>query len=213
MITVGQTPGLSWLLLGKAAVAAVVFGLASVIFAELTHGLGALFKRTIRWPAMRPFVGGLIVIALALSIGPDYLGLGVVAPHHPERVTIVSSFAPGGAHAWSWWWKILFTAVTLSSGFKGGEVTPLFFVGAALGNTMGRLLHAPIDLFAGLGFVAVFAGATNTPLACTIMGIELFAAGEGELIHSGLVVYLAVACFLSFLLSGHSGIYRSQRVP
>jgi H+/Cl- antiporter ClcA len=78
---------------------------------------------------------------------------------------------------------------------------------------MGRLLHAPIDLFAGLGFVAVFAGATNTPLACTIMGIELFAAGEGELIHSGLVVYLAVACFLSFLLSGHSGIYRSQRVP
>jgi PII-like signaling protein len=127
-------------------------------------------------------------------------------------VCIVSSFQAGGATYLSWWWKILFTTVTLSSGFKGGEVTPLFFVGAALGNAMARLLHAPIDLFAGLGFVAVFAGATNTPLACTIMGIELFAAGQSDLIHSGFVVYLATACFLAYLLSGHSGIYLSQRI-
>jgi PII-like signaling protein len=77
---------------------------------------------------------------------------------------------------------------------------------------MGRLLHAPVDLMAGLGFVAVFAGATNTPLACTIMGIELFAAGQPELIHPGFVVYLATACFLAYLLSGHSGIYLSQRI-
>jgi chloride channel protein, CIC family len=69
-----------------------------------------------------------------------------------------------------------------------------------------------VDLFAGLGFVAVFAGATNTPLACTIMGIELFAAGQPELIYSGFVVYLATACFLAYLLSGHSGIYLSQRI-
>jgi H+/Cl- antiporter ClcA len=162
---------------------------------------------------LRPAVGGLLVIALAWLIGPDYLGIGVNPdPRHPDQVCIVSCFQIGGASWWSWWWKILFTAVTLASGFKGGEVTPLFFVGAALGNVMGRLLHAPVDLFAGLGFVAVFAGATNTPLACTIMAVELFAGGSSDLVHSGFVVYAATACFLAYLLSGHSGIYLSQRI-
>jgi H+/Cl- antiporter ClcA len=203
---------LDWLLLGKVALASVAFGLASVIFAELTHGLNRIFRWVVRSPVFRPALGGGLVIALAFFIGPDYLGLGVNPdPHHPNAVTILSAFHAGGATWWSWWWKILFTAVTLSSGFKGGEVTPLFFIGAALGNTMARLLHAPINLFAGLGFVAVFAGATNTPLACTIMGIELFADQPG-LIHSGFVVYLATACFLAYMLSGHSGIYLSQRI-
>jgi H+/Cl- antiporter ClcA len=204
---------LSWLLLGKVAVAAVGFGLAGVLFAELTHGLHRLFHRFVRRPMFRPALGGVLVIALAYMVGPDYLGLGVTAgPRYPHQVSIVSSFYNGGATSWSWGWKILFTAVTLSSGFKGGEVTPLFFIGASLGNTMARLLHAPIDLFAGLGFVAVFAGATNTPLACTIMGIELFAAGQPDLIRSGFIVYLATACFIAYLLSGHSGIYLSQRI-
>ena len=67
-------------------------------------------------------------------------------------ITIQSCFSAGGATWWSWWWKILFTAVTLSSGFKGGEVTPLFFIGAALGNTVAQAMGAPVDLFAGLGF-------------------------------------------------------------
>ena len=150
-------------------------------------------------------VGGLIVIALAKIVSEDYLGLGVNSNTH--GVSILSSFQPGGAKALSWWWKILFTAVTLASGFKGGEVTPLFFVGAALGNTLARP-HAPVDLFAGLGFVAVFGGATNTPLACTVMGIELFGAG-GEV---GFVVYLATACFIAYLFSGHRGIYVAQRI-
>jgi H+/Cl- antiporter ClcA len=205
---------LSWLLLAKVSIASAAFGLASVLFAELSHALGFAFKRLIPWPALRPAVGAVIIIALAYLVGPDYLGLGVNSdPRQPDQVSIVSCFSSGNARFWSWWWKILFTAITLSSGFKGGEVTPLFFIGAALGNTMARVLHAPLDLFAGLGFVAVFAGATNTPLACTIMGIELFAGSQAQLIHSGLVIYLAVACFLSYLLSGRSGIYRAQRVP
>jgi len=204
---------LNWLLLAKVAIAAVAFGLASVLFAELTHGLQRVFKRVIPWQAFRPALGGAIVIALAFLIAPDYLGLGVKPdPNYPNQVCIVSTFHAGGATYLSWWWKILFTAITLSSGFKGGEVTPLFFVGAALGNAMARLLHAPIDLFAALGFVAVFAGATNTPLACTIMGIELFASAQTDLVHSGLVIYLATACFLAYMMSGHSGIYLSQRI-
>jgi H+/Cl- antiporter ClcA len=94
--------------------------------------------------------------------------------------------------------------VTLAAGFKGGEVTPLFFIGATLGNTLAAVLGAPVDLFAGLGFIAVFAGATNTPLACTLMGIELFG--------SHYAVYFAVACFVAYYSSGHSGIYGAQRL-
>lgn len=207
-------PPMSWLILGKVAIAAMAFGLASVLFAELAHGLHRIYKWIIPWPSFRPALGGLLVIGLVYALGTrDYLGLGVTAdPHHPNAVCILSSFHEGGATWFSWWWKILFTAVTLSSGFKGGEVTPLFFIGAALGNTMARLLHAPVDLFAALGFVAVFAGATNTPFACTIMGVELFMTGQNELLGSGFVIYLAVACFLSYLFSGHTGIYLSQRI-
>jgi H+/Cl- antiporter ClcA len=205
-------PPLDVWLLGKIAVAAVAFGLAGVLFAKLTHGLQGAFRKWIRWPMLRPVVGGVAVIGLAFAVGPDYLGLGVTGdPHVAHAVSIVSCFEPGGAGWWSWWWKLLFTAVTLASGFKGGEVTPLFFIGAALGNTMGRVLHAPIDLFAALGFVAVFAGATNTPLACTVMAIELFATAQRGLLASGFVVDAAVACFLAYLLSGHGGIYAAQR--
>jgi H+/Cl- antiporter ClcA len=106
---------------------------------------------------------------------------------------------PAGA----WAWKLLFTVITLSSGFKGGEVTPLFFIGAALGNTLALVLGAPVDLFAALGFVAIFAGATNTPLASTLLGMELFGAGNG--------LYLATACIIAWRCSGSKGIYSSQR--
>ncbi len=206
-----ETTHLSWPLLGKVALAAVAFGLAGTLFAELTHGLGQVFKKVCPWPLGRPVIGGLIVIGLAHAVGRDYLGLGVHL-NPGAKVSLVTCFQPGGATAFSWWWKLLFTAVTLSSGFKGGEVTPLFFIGAALGNTAGWLLGAPVDLFAGLGLVAVFAGATNTPLACTIMGVELFAGGGSDLVGNGFAVYLAVACFVAYLTSGHSGIYLSQRI-
>ncbi|MCC9607356.1 voltage-gated chloride channel family protein [Blastopirellula sp. JC732] len=204
---------LDWGLTGKVAIAAIFFGLASVLFAELTHGISWTAKRFIPVPWMRPAIGGCVVIALVWLVGTrDYLGLGV-SSHPPDanRICIESCFHVGGAHWLSWWWKLLFTAVTVGSGFKGGEVTPLFFVGAALGSVLGVALGAPVDLMAGLGFVAVFAGATNTPLACTIMAIELFGPGHGELLSSGFVVYAAVACFLSYFLSGNSSIYHAQK--
>jgi H+/Cl- antiporter ClcA len=210
---VATLPRISWKLLGKVSIASAAFGLASVLFAELTHSLTRVFKQAIPWPVLRPAVGGAIVIAMVYLLGTrDYLGIGVTTdPHTPGGVSIVSCFQAGGATPFSWWWKILFTAVTLSAGFKGGEVTPLFFIGAAMGNTLASLLWAPVDLFAALGFVAVFAGATNTPLACTIMAVELFGKQAG-LLGSGFLTYAAVACFISYLLSGHSGIYLSQRI-
>jgi H+/Cl- antiporter ClcA len=199
-----EAPHLNVMLLGKVALASMAFGLASLFFAELAHGLQYVFKKAIPSTIFRPAVGGILVIALVYVVGTrDFLGIGVTSPD-PHAVTILSSFHDGGAFPWSWFWKIVFTCVTIGSGFKGGEVTPLFFVGAALGNVLGAMLGAPVDLFAGLGFVAVFAGAANTPLACTIMGVELFG--------SGYVVYFAVACFLAYLFSGHTGIYLSQKV-
>jgi H+/Cl- antiporter ClcA len=199
----GGTP-VNWWLATEVALASVAFGLASVLFAEMTHGIHHASRRFIKRPFLRPIAGGLCIIALVYLCGTrDYLGLGESAPR-ADAVTIFSCFTPQGAGDWSWFLKLLFTAVTLGSGFKGGEVTPLFFIGAALGNTLGRLFSAPVDLFAGLGLVAVFAGATNTPLACTIMGIELFG--------SQYTIYFAIACFLSYLCSGHSGIYLSQRI-
>ena len=202
-IALSADPHLNASLMGKVLLASVAFGLAAMLFAEVAHGLQTLFKK-LPWPLARPVLGACIVIGLTFILDTqDYLSLGVSSPD-PNAVSILSSFKPGGAHAMSWFWKLLFTCITISSGFKGGEVTPLFFVGAALGNSMARALNAPVDLFAGLGFVAVFSGAANTPLACAIMGIELFG--------SDYTIYFAAACFVSYLFSGHSGIYLSQRI-
>lgn len=197
--------GFSLQMAGKVALAAVAFGLVSVLFVRLTHGLKALWQGALPFELLRPIVGALVLLALVYVLGTrDYLGLGVVSEYHPNGVSIVSAFSPGGADAMSWFWKLLFTAVTLSCGFKGGEVTPLFFVGATLGHTLGRALGAPVDLMAGCGLVAVFAGATNTPLACTLMAIELFGASHAA--------YFAIACVVAYLFSGHVGIYGSQKI-
>ena len=198
-----ERPLVDPLLLLKVVVAGVAFGLTSLVFAEANHRLGALAKKTIAYAPLRPFVGGIGVIALVYLCGTrDYLGLGILSAH-AGAVTIPSLFALP-VHDWSWLLKMVFTVVTLSFGFKGGEVTPLFFIGAALGNALSPILGVPVDLLAALGFVAVFAGAANTPLACTLMGIELFGATWG--------IYIAAACFIAYLCSGHSGIYLSQRI-
>lgn len=105
---------------------------------------------------------------------------------------------------WDFVAKMAFTVASLGSGFKGAEVTPLFFIGATLGNALAPILQMPFPLLAALGFVGVFAGAANTPLACTLMAIELFGAEIG--------VYAVVACVISYLFSGQTGIYRAQRV-
>ncbi len=188
----------------KVIVAGVIFGLASFLFAELTHFIkeksNLYFSR--KW--LIPVVGAILVVGISYLIGSfDYLGLGVTNPSK-DGVSIVSSFSPGGATYFSWFFKLLLTAITLGMGFKGGEVTPLFFIGATLGNTLAVLTGSPVDLFAGLGFIAVFAGATNTPIACTMMGIELFGAEN--------TLYFAVVCFTAYYFSGHSGIYGSQRI-
>ncbi|MDP9081008.1 MAG: voltage-gated chloride channel family protein [Bacteroidota bacterium] len=192
------------LLLGKVIIASAAFGLASLLFAGMVHEIKAVCLKVFKHKWMIPVLGGLIIIGLTFINGkPDYLSLGVDAEYH-GAVTIPSAFNAGGSDTWSWLWKTIYTTVTLGTGFKGGEVTPLFYVGATMGNTLAGLLNAPVSLFAALGFIAVFAGATNTPLACTFMGIELF-GGEYALLF-------AVACFTAYFFSGNSGIYGSQKI-
>lgn len=190
-------------LLSKVIAASIAFGLASYLFSFTVHRVKHVFSRffTISW--FIPIAGGLLIIGLTCLLGKsDYLSLGVDA-EYPGAITIPSAFTQGGADTWSWLWKTVYTTLTLGTGFKGGEVTPLFYIGATLGNTMSGLLHAPVSLFAALGFIAVFAGATNTPLACTMMGIELFG--------SEYTLFFAVACFTAYFFSGHAGIYSAQR--
>lgn len=192
------------ILIFKIILAAVVFGLASYLFATMVHRIKAVFNMFFKVTWLIPFFGGITIILLTFLVGkPDYLSLGI-NPEYQGAVTVVSAFKAGGADMFSWLWKTVFTTVTLGTGFKGGEVTPLFYIGATLGNSLASLMDAPIGLFAALGFIAVFAGATNTPLACTFMGVELFGGQY--------VLFFAIACFTAYFFSGHSGIYGSQRI-
>ena len=188
----------------KVILAAVLFGMVSRLFSVLLHGIKALSNQYISSKYLIPFIGGCAIIVLSYVVGTtDFLGLGVTTPSG-SGASIVNAFHSGQLHDFDWLWKLLFTTITLGMGFKGGEVTPLFFIGAALGNTLAVWMGAPIDLMAALGFIAVFAAATNTPLACTIMGVELFGGTH--------LLYYALACFVAYYFSGQSGIYASQKV-
>ncbi len=192
------------LLLLKVIVAGILFGLAGFSFSQLSHFIKNKTNQLVKIKWLIPVIGAVLIIVISYLLGSfDYLGLGVTNPN-TGGVSILSAFNKGGAGYFSWFWKLLLTAITLGMGFKGGEVTPLFFIGATLGNVLATISGVPVDLLAGLGFIAVFAGATNTPLACTLMGIELFGSEN--------IIYYAVACFTAYYFSGHSGIYQSQRL-
>ncbi len=195
--TVGSVPALTPLMWALILFAGVLFAVAAVAFGELTEAVAHVAREHVKNPLARPALGGIVVIALTYLVqSREYLGLSLPL--------IERSFTPGGVVFWAFALKLLFTSVTLGTGFKGGEVTPLFGIGATLGSAFARLTHQPTGFFAALGFAAVFAGAANTPLACVLMGIELFGAG--------MAVPLMTVCLLAYLLSGHRGIYGSQRI-
>ncbi len=181
-------PQLLW-----ALAAGICFGLAGMLFSNATHFWSALFKKIIKYPPLRPLIGGIFIAVAVWAVGTRWIGLGI-----PVIVESFQHQLPFG----DFLLKILFTSFTLGAGFKGGEVTPLFFTGAALGSALTLFIPLPVALLAGMGFVAVFSGATNTPIACTLMGIELFGADAG--------VFIGIACVTAYLFSGHTGIYGEQ---
>lgn len=181
---------LLWVLL-----AAVLFGLSALSFNYLKKGFVLLFKKVIKFPPLRPFFGGVVLLAAVLIMdSTKFLGLGIPtieAAFHTQE-TIYTALI-----------KIIFTAFTLGAGFKGGEATPLFFIGATLGSALILFIPLPISLLAGLGFIAVFAGSTNTPIACVAMGAELFGIAA--------LPYYIIVCLIAFLITGNTSVYSQQR--
>ncbi|RRA50430.1 chloride channel protein [Acidipila sp. EB88] len=179
-----------------AITAGICFGLTAMLFAKTTHAISHWFKKHIAWGPARPLLGGALVAAAVFAAHTTrYVGLGI-----PTIVASFTSRLPWYAFAA----KFGFTALTLGAGFKGGEVTPLFFIGSTLGNALSHWLPLPSSLLAAMGFVGVFAGAANTPISSSLMAVELFGPEAGS--------FAAIACVVSYLFSGHSGIYHAQRV-
>lgn len=181
---------LKWILVG------IIVAIVAVAFVELTHRIRSSLE--VRVPALwlRMFFGGAAVVAGWQLLGTsDYLGLGIPFITH----SFVEP-APGYAFAL----KLLFTAVTLGCGFLGGEVTPLFFIGAALGSSLAGPLGLPLALTAGVCMAAMFAAASNTPLALSIMAVELLGAS--------VFPHVAVVSVVAYLMTGHRSVYPSQRL-
>jgi len=196
---------LSPLFLGKAFCAAIGFGVCAKVFARFAHFTQKAYETYIPIWWMRPAIGALLVLGISFLLQTkDYLGLGVWSPE-AGAVTLQTAFNPDGCSHWSWFWKLLLTTLTLGAGFKGGEVTPLFFIGATLGNTLAVLLGAPVDVFAALGFVCVFCAAAHTPLTGLFLGAELFGIQRAPLFLG--------ACLAAHLVCGSAQLYSAQRHP
>ncbi len=194
--TIATLPEMNGIYLLWTIGAGILFGLAALLFSRTAHFWNRLFSKYIPYAPIRPLIGGTVLAIILFFIGTTkYIGLGV-----PE---IVKAFSTPN-ESYDFLLKILFTGFTLGAGFKGGEVTPLFFVGATLGSALSVVIPLPIALLAGMGFVAVFSGATHTPIACTVMGMELFGI-EG-------CIFIGIACVVAYFASGSIGIYHSQIV-
>ena len=177
-------------------VLAILCALVSILFCRGLHITEHLAARLVKNSYLRAAAGGVVIIALTLLLGTtDYNGAGM---------DVIQRALNGQANGWAWLLKLLFTAITIGCGFKGGEVVPSFFVGAAFGCWMGTLLGLPPAFAAAIGLVAVFCGAVNCPIASVVLSVELFGA-EGML-------YFAMACAISYVLSGYCGLYSSQTI-
>jgi H+/Cl- antiporter ClcA len=185
----------NWATGGRVAAFGLIAGLVALLFVQLTHTVKKVGAKYISWHPARPLVGGIILAVLVLACGwRDYQGLSIP----------LALEAMNGSVAGQWGTKLLLTSLTIGSGFVGGEFIPLFVIGALAGASYAHITGANVALFAMVGAVAVLAGATNAPLACTLLGIELF-GGNG-------IVLFAVACAAAYATSGHTGIYHAQPV-
>ncbi len=174
----------------------IMCALVSIVFCEAMHHVEKRLRLSVKKPVIRGLVGGAILIGMTLIFGTSFNGTG-------ENVI---SAAIAGEHiaGASFFIKILFTAVSLGCGFKGGEIVPSFFIGACFGSAFGSLIGLPPGAAAALGLVAMFCGAFNCPLAAIMLSIEMFGSDN--------LIYFALICGISYMLSGYFGIYRSQRI-
>ncbi len=186
----------SALMIGKVIVLAICCAVISILFCFAIKKSEQLMKKFFQNPYLRGIVGALIVVLLTVISGTfDYNGAGM---------NIVERALSGDARSYDFIIKIIFTAITIAAGFKGGEIVPAFFVGATFGCMMGPFLGIESGFSAAIGMVAVFCGVVNCPIASIILSIEMFGS-------EGLLLF-AIACAVSYIMSGNSGLYKSQSI-
>ncbi len=188
---------LHWAMVLRVSGLALLCTAVSILFCLTMHKTDHLLHRLIRNDFALVVVGGTVIVGLTLLLGTtEFNGAGMDS--------ITRAIEEGVARPDAFFWKLVFTAITLGCGFKGGEVVPCFFVGATFGCVAGALLGIPAGFAAAIGLVCVFCGAVNCPLASIILSVELFGPGE--------IVYFALACGLAYMLSGYFGLYSSQKI-
>ncbi len=189
-------PDLSFKTIVLTVVLAIFCAVLSIIFCVTMHKTEHLMKHKIKNEYLRGFLGGLIIISLTYLLNTtDYNGAGM---------NIVENAINGTVKPEAFLLKIIFTAITIGAGFKGGEIVPTFFIGSTFGCLIGSMLGLNPGFSAAIGLVALFCANVNAPIASIILSIELFGA-------QGLILF-AVACSVSYMLSGYYGLYSSQKI-
>ncbi|MEZ7890154.1 MAG: chloride channel protein [Candidatus Wallbacteria bacterium] len=216
--TVSFVPVFSEVFFLKVVLAGIFFGICSIIFIEI---MGLFEKLSSKIKLSKPYkaiLGGMMLIGLTFIFSDQFLGLGIETidsclPREKNmwyafeymgfNPNIIYSYLANGSIVWyAFFLKIVFTSITLSFGGSGGVVTPIFFIGATSGMLFAKLMALDIATFSAIGFVALLAGAANTPIAASLMAMEIFGPT--------IAPYAAVACVVSFFMSGHRSIYPSQ---
>lgn len=177
-------------------IAAVCFALVSMLFCVMLHQAAHIYQKWIQNPYLRIVAAGILILALTALVGTrDYMGAGM---------DVIERAIAGDARPWDFACKILFTALTLGAGYKGGEIVPAFYIGATSGCVMGSLLGLSPSLTAAIGMVSVFCGVTNCPISSLLIALELFG-------FDGIYYYL-IGIAVSYMLSGYFGLYSSQKI-
>jgi len=202
-------PDLTPFVLLRVILLGVLFALLSILFCKIMHAASHLYGTYLPNPMVRAAVGGVLVILLTLAVwlwNPftfDYNGAGEA---------IIHGAISGHARPEAFLLKMLFTAVTLGAGFKGGEIVPVFFTGAAFGCVAAPFLGLHPSFGAGLGMVSVFCGVTNCPLTSLLLALELFAGGSGGMFTGQSLGLFAASIAVSYMLSGYYGLYSEQKI-
>lgn len=187
---------LNLLSLGQIMLLAILTALLSVLFCVIMHASHHQLAKWMPNRYIRAAAGGAAVVLLALLLGRDYIGIGESIIHQ--------ALSEGIARPEAFILKMIFTAITLSSGFKGGEIVPTLFIGATFGAAVGGLLGLPPAFAAGIAMIGIFCGVTNCPLASILLGTEIFGAA--------ILPFLALTCGICYMLSGYVGLYSAQKI-
>lgn len=196
LFLIGEIPAFGILSSVKISVLAILCALVSILFCVILHQTGHLYKKLFKNPYLRVFAGGCLIVLLTCLVGnQSYNGTGI---------NIIENCINGTVRPEAFLLKMIFTALTLGAGYKGGEIVPSFFTGAAFGCLFGNLLGFSPTLCTAVGMTSVFCGVTNSPITSLLISFELFG-------YDGMPYFLLATAF-SYMLSGYFGLYRSQKI-